>query len=232
MASPFSAQDKIIAPGASDAQIDEFFKPFDTNNDRVISYDEFSVKQSNRFTKLDTDKNGQVTPRGIYRSRSRPNPTKLASETSKFAQPRQGPGRQSDAGGIRKAPRTHQQFDEMDANCDGEMSLAGVRCHRAQQAAGEEPAEDPAPIACTPGAGGAAAVRAGGSRRRQAGNCRRARRKVIEARAQSFPFLNSGSPPLFIEAAPTGRGRRNRARRLPALAGATKNPASPTQFCS
>lgn len=113
------AQDKIIAPGASDPQIDEFFKPFDTNNDRVISYEEFSVKQSNRFTKLDTDKNGQVTLTE-YTIEVQTKPDKLAGETSKFV------SLDKDQDGNLtleefEAPR-HAQFDDMDANCDGQMS--------------------------------------------------------------------------------------------------------------
>jgi Ca2+-binding EF-hand superfamily protein len=113
------AQDKIIAPGASDAQIDVFFKPIDTNNDRVISFEEFSVKQQSNFARLDADKNGQVTLTE-YTVEVQNKPDKLAKETSKFA------SLDKDQDGNLtiaefEAPR-RQQFDEMDANCDGEMS--------------------------------------------------------------------------------------------------------------
>jgi EF hand domain-containing protein len=113
------AQDKIIAPGASDAQIDGFFKPFDTNDDRVISYEEFSVKQRTRLAKLDTDKNGQVTL-VEYTADAQNKPDKLANETSKFV------SLDKDQDGNLapeefEAPR-RAQFDEMDANCDGQMS--------------------------------------------------------------------------------------------------------------
>lgn len=113
------AQDKIIAPGANDAQIDEFFKPFDSNNDRVISYEEFSVKQRSRFAKLDGDKNGQVTL-AEYTAEVRDQPDKLAKETSRFVT------LDKDQDGNLtpeefEAPR-RKQFDEMDASCDGQMS--------------------------------------------------------------------------------------------------------------
>jgi hypothetical protein len=113
------AQDKIIAPGASDAQIDEFFKPFDTNNDRVISYEEFSVKQRSRFTKLDTDKNSQVTL-AEYTAEVQTQPDKLAKETAKFISLDKDQDGNLTAEEF-EAPR-RKQFDDMDANCDGEMS--------------------------------------------------------------------------------------------------------------
>lgn len=113
------AQDKIIAPGASDAQIDEFFKPFDTDNDRVISYEEFSVKQRSRFATLDTDKNGQVTL-AEYTAEVQAKPDKLAKETSKFISLDKDQDGNLTAEEF-EAPR-RQQFDEMDANCDGQMS--------------------------------------------------------------------------------------------------------------
>jgi len=115
------AQDKIIAPGASDAQIDEFFKPFDANNDRVISYEEFSVKQRSRFTQLDGDKNGQVTL-AEYTADVQSKPDKLAKETSKFISLDKDQDGNLTAEEF-EAPR-RQQFDQMDANCDGQMSWA------------------------------------------------------------------------------------------------------------
>jgi Ca2+-binding EF-hand superfamily protein len=113
------AQDKIIAPGASDALIDQFFKPLDTNDDRVLSYEEFSVKQRTNFTTLDTDKNGEITL-AEYTADAQTKPEKLAKETSKF-----GRLDKNQDGSLTEeefeAPR-RQQFDEMDADCDGEMS--------------------------------------------------------------------------------------------------------------
>ncbi|MGH6942440.1 EF-hand domain-containing protein [Hypericibacter sp.] len=113
------AQDKIIAPGASDSQIDVFFKPIDTNNDRAISFEEFSVKQQSNFAKLDTDQNGQITL-AEYTVEVQSKPDNLAKETSKFV------SLDKDQDGNLtiaefEAPR-RQQFDDMDANCDGQMS--------------------------------------------------------------------------------------------------------------
>jgi Ca2+-binding EF-hand superfamily protein len=113
------AQDKIIAPGASDTQIDGFFKPFDTNNDRVISYDEFSVKQRANFTKLDMDNNGQVTL-AEYTADAQTKPDKLAKETSKFVSLDKNQDGNLTVAEFEALRR--QQFDEMDANCDGDMS--------------------------------------------------------------------------------------------------------------
>jgi Ca2+-binding EF-hand superfamily protein len=113
------AQDKIIAPGASDAQIDVFFNPIDTNNDRVISFDEFSVKQQGNFAKLDSDKSGQITL-VEYTVEAQSKPDKLAKETSKFASLDTNQDGSLTLAEF-EAPR-RQQFDDMDANCDGQMS--------------------------------------------------------------------------------------------------------------
>jgi Ca2+-binding EF-hand superfamily protein len=115
------AQDKIIAPGASDTQIDQFFKPFDTNDDRALSFEEFSVKQRTTFTKFDTDGNGEVTL-AEYTAEVQTKPDKLAKATSKFGNLDKNQDGNLTAEEF-EAPR-RQQFDEMDANCDGEMSWA------------------------------------------------------------------------------------------------------------
>jgi hypothetical protein len=113
------AQDKIIAPGASDEMIDGFFKPFDTNNDRVISYEEFSVKQRSRFAQLDADKNGKPSL-DEFTAEVQSKPDKLAKETTRFASLDK-----NQDGSLTpeefEAPR-RKQFDDMDANCDGQMS--------------------------------------------------------------------------------------------------------------
>ncbi|MFZ5790612.1 MAG: EF-hand domain-containing protein [Pseudomonadota bacterium] len=117
---PARAQDQIIAPGASKAQIDQFFQGIDSDKNGVISYPEFAAKQQARFASLDTDRNGSLSL-AEFTAEAASNPTKLERQQKRLvALDQNGDGSLTPA--EFEAPRK-QQFDAMDANCDGQVSV-------------------------------------------------------------------------------------------------------------
>jgi Ca2+-binding EF-hand superfamily protein len=120
VAAPARAQDQIIAPGASKAQIDQFFQGIDSDKNGVISYPEFAAKQQARFARLDADGNGALSL-AEFTAEAAGNPTKLERQRKRFAAlDKNGDGSLTAAEfeALRK-----QQFDAMDANCNGQVSV-------------------------------------------------------------------------------------------------------------
>lgn len=118
-ATPARAQDKIIIIGATKAQIDPFFQGFDSDKSGTISFLEFSTKERTRLATLDTDESGTVTL-AEFTADAANKPDKLEQRKKRFA------GLDTDGDGSLtqaefEAPR-QRQFEEMDANCDGQLS--------------------------------------------------------------------------------------------------------------